>query len=120
MLKTFTLMKITRERANAIYYRDYWKYNGIDTLPDEIVGIVFDNAVIQGQGTAIQNVHKSLDIVPGAIIGPTTLKKLENTDYSVFINRFKNYAKSRVNEIIDNDDSQSIFKNGWNNRISKY
>ena len=114
------IKNLTRERANAIYYRDYWKYNGINTLPDEIVGIVFDNAVIQGQGTAIQNVHKSLDIEPGTIIGPSTQKKLENTDYNVFINRFKNNAKSRVNKLIDSDASQSIFKNGWNNRINKY
>ena len=46
--------------------------------------------------------------------------EVDEMDYNVFINRFKDNAKSRVNRLIDSDRSQSIFKNGWNNRINKY
>ena len=42
------IKNMTRERADAIYYRDYWLKPKIDQLPDEFAEIVFDDGVVQG------------------------------------------------------------------------
>lgn len=73
---------MTRERANAIYYRDYWNYGKINTLPDDIVDIVFDNAVNQGQQTAIEHLQRALNVNDDGIIGRETLNKLKESNHT--------------------------------------
>lgn len=38
--------KLTRERANAIYYKNYYKFNGLNKLPYPVKGFVVDFGVI--------------------------------------------------------------------------
>lgn len=62
------IKNLTRERADILLYKDYWKNYNINKLPNELSDIVFDNAVNQGQITAIQNLHKSLVLVPEILL----------------------------------------------------
>lgn len=75
------IKNLTKERANAILYRDYWLKYKINTLPVEISDIVFDDAVVQGPGTAIKNLQKALKVKADGIIGPQTLNALKEVDY---------------------------------------
>ncbi|MBE6453047.1 MAG: hypothetical protein E7012_06135 [Alphaproteobacteria bacterium] len=111
---------LTRERANALLYRDYWNYNGINKLPRTIAGAVFDNAVNQGQPTAIKNTHKALGLDSGNIIGKQTMSKISNIPPSQFLINLKNAAMAVNNSHISNDKDQNNFKNGWNNRINRW
>lgn len=38
--------KLTRERANAIYYKNYYKFNGLNKLPYPVKGFVVDFGVV--------------------------------------------------------------------------
>lgn len=111
---------LTRERANALLYRDYWNYNGINKLPANISGAVFDNAVNQGPPTAIKNTHKALGIEPGNIIGEQTLNKISKSSPYEFLDKFKNAAQNINNQNIQSDSSQNEFKNGWFRRINRW
>ncbi len=114
------IKNLTRERANAIYYRDYWKYNGINTLPDEIVGIVFDNAVIQGQGTAIKNLQRSIGVEDDGILGPITINALKNINYQKFKKDFSDNANAVEDKYQQKYPNQKIFEKGHRNRYNIY
>ena len=112
---------MTRERANAIYYRDYWNYGKINTLPDDIVDIVFDNAVNQGQQTAIEHLHKALGLTKGGtIVGKESHKKLKEIDHSLIKRNFIQNVQNNEDRIIENDPTQKKFKKGWRNRSNRY
>ena len=110
---------LTRERANAILYRDYWLAPHINQLPDEYADIVFDNGVVQGQPTAIMNLQKALGIQADGLIGPNTLNAITNADENVR----KNFIKQvhlRNKNIVEQDPTQRVFLNGWTNRANNY
>lgn len=115
------IKNLTRERANAILHRDFWKWNGISTLPDEVVGPVFDFGVVSGPLNAIQTTHRALGIEPvGNVIGQATQNKLKEIQPQEFINKFQNLAQDYLNKAASLDPKNKDFKNGWINRVNRY
>ena len=114
------IKNLTKERAMAILYRDFWNYKGINTLPDQLVNIVFDNAVLQGQPTAIINLHKALGITPGQIIGKQTHEKIKQKNFEDIRKNFKKAVQNREEEIVAQNPKNKVFEKGWRNRSNKY
>lgn len=114
------IKELTRERADALLYRDYWINTKIYQLPDELSGIVFDNAVLQGQPTAIMNLQKALGVKADGLIGANTLKALENVDYDEVKKAFIKNVHKREDVIIKNNPSQKVFEKGHRNRYNRY
>lgn len=114
------IKNLSRERANALLYRDYWKKTNIYQLPDELAYIVFDNSIVQGQPTAIKNLQKALNVKADGLIGPDTIRSLKNSDYNLIKNQFINNAQKIEDQYIQNDPSQKVFENGHRNRFNSY
>lgn len=114
------IKNLTRERANAILYRDYWLKYKINTLPAEISDIVFDDAVVQGPGTAIKNLQKALKVKADGIIGPQTLNALKEADYQKIKKQFSDNANAVEDEYQKNDASQKKYEKGHRNRYNNY
>lgn len=115
------IKNLTRERANAILHRDFWKWNGISTLPDEVVGPVFDFGVVSSPLNAIQTTHRALGIEPvGNVIGQTTQNKLKEIQPQEFINKFQNLAQDHFNTLVNKRSKDKEFENGWRNRANRY
>ena len=115
--KNEDIKNLTRERANAILYKEYWNCNGINKLPREIRGFVFDHGIRTCPQNAIKTTHQALDIYPtGTIIGQTTLDKLKNLDYEEFLHRYQNI----VREQDKNNSNYKYFGRGWDDRTNKY
>lgn len=111
------IKNLTRERANAILYKEVWNWNGINKLPREIRGFVFDHGVRTSPQNAIEMTHRALGINPvGNIIGNTTLSLLQHIDYEEFLQRYKNLVKQQDR---DNKNYQ-YFGTGRNNRTDDY
>ena len=111
------IKNMTKERARAILYRDFWTKNNINELPDGLADVVFDRAVNQGAVTSIRHLHKALGIKPGEIIGNQTLNKLNEVDNindirQDFLNEVNNYYR----EIAKKNPKQKKFLKGWLNR----
>ncbi len=111
---------MTRERANAILYRDYWIKYKINTLPNEISDIVFDNAVVQGQGTAIKNLQKALNIKADGIIGTQTLIALKGVNYQKIKKIFSDNANAVEDTYQRRDSTQKEFEKGHRKRYNSY
>mgnify|MGYP002861545327 CR=1 FL=1 len=88
--KNENIKKLTRERANAIYYRDYYNWNGLNKLPYQIRGFIVDFGALSSPETAIKITHKVLGIPEGNIIGDKTLNKLILKYNNHYINCCKN------------------------------
>ena len=111
---------MTRERADAIYYRDYWLKPKINQLPDELAGIVFDDGVVQGQPTAIMNLQKALGVKADGVIGSDTLGAVRNTNYKAIRTDFINNVNRAEDEYLKKDPSQIIFERGHRKRYNEY
>ena len=113
---------LTRERANAIIYRDFYKWNGLNRLPYPIRGFVVDYGMPTSPLNAIRTVHQTLGIPKGNIIGNTTLNKLNgysSHDYENFLNAYKRNMINHYNGIVDNDETQRENLKGWINRANR-
>jgi hypothetical protein len=111
------IKNLTRERANAILYNEVWNWNGINNLPSEIRGFVFDHGIRTSPQNAIKTVHEVLDIPPGGtIIGNTTLDRLEEIDYEEFLRRYQNAVRRQDRK----NANYKHFGTGWDNRTNRY
>ena len=116
------IQNLTRERANAIIYRDFYDWNGLNKLPYPIRGFVVDYGMPTSPLNAIQTVHKVLDLPPnGNIIGPNTMEKLNNfseDDYVNFLNNYKKEMYKYYHGLVARDPTQKENLNGWLNRAN--
>ena len=114
------IKNLTRERANAIYYRDYYNWNGLNKLPYPIRGFVIDYGLPTNPLIAIRTVHKVLNLPPnGTIIGKDTLGKFENYteyDYNQFLEKYRAEMKKHFNEVAQKSPQKRKFLKGWLNR----
>ena len=114
------IKNLTRERADMILFRDYWKDTNIYQLPDELADIVLDDSIVQGQPTAIKNLQRALGVVDDGIIGPNTLNSIKNTNIKTIKEKFIKNVKDIEEQYLNNDPSQRVFERGHKNRFSKY
>ncbi len=94
------IKNLTKERADMILFRDYWKNTNIYQLPDELADIVLDDSIVQGQPTAIKNLQRALGIVDDGIIGSNTLNSIKNTDYKTLKERSFSISLSLATVVI--------------------
>lgn len=115
--------KLTRERANAIYYKNYYKFNGLNKLPYPVKGFVVDFGVVSHPQKAIEAVHKILGNPANSdIIGPVTLEKFNNftnDDYNKFLNDYKNYMIDYFNAVANANPKNKKYLKGWLNRANR-
>ncbi|MBR1825987.1 MAG: hypothetical protein IJ770_05315 [Alphaproteobacteria bacterium] len=111
------IINMTRERANAIYYRDYYNWNGLNKLPYPIRGFVVDYGLPTNPQYALQTVHNVLGIPKNAtVIGPTTLKSFEHyteADYNDFLEKYREEMKKHYNDIVQKNPQKKKFLKGW-------
>jgi len=120
--KNEDIKKMTRERANAIFYRDYYKWNGLSKLPYKIRGFIVDFGVVSYPLNAIQMTHRVLGINEGNIIGKTTLDKLKNftqKDYEVFLEKYKSEMIKYFHAVVEKDPTKKKFLTGWIDRAKR-
>ena len=117
------ILNLTRERANAIIYRDFYKWNGLSKLPYPIRGFVVDYGMPSSPLNAIKTVHKGLGLPSnGNIIGPATMEKIKNfsqQDYEKFLEQYKQSMLEYYNNIVKNDSTQKGNLEGWLNRANR-
>ena len=113
---------MTRERANAIFYRDYYKWNGINKLPYKIRGFIVDFGVCSQPLTAIRMTHRVLGIPEGNIIGKTTLDKFKQftqKDYEDFLEKYRAEMIKYYNKVVKVAKKKKKYLQGWINRANR-
>jgi lysozyme family protein len=79
---------LTRQRAEALYARDYWEPIHGDALPGALALVVFDGAVNHGPVRALQLLQQCLGVTADGIMGPETLHEARRAPVSELVPRY--------------------------------
>ena len=115
-------MRLTVERASAIYYKDYWikgRYNMINHK--ELSAKVFDSAVNMGNRQANKLIQRSClaagkNIAVDGALGRKSFEAINSSDGNLLLAVFKSEMASYYRLIIAKKPSLAVFKNGWKKR----
>lgn len=113
------LKEMTDDQWFNIFVTGYWDLWRADELKNQsIANIVVDWAWASGPITSIKQVQRILGVKADGIVGPTTLRAINNTNQQELFNDIKAARYRFVESIIARDPSQAVFRKGWQNRIN--
>jgi len=112
-LTTQSVKDITIQEVQDIYYVGYWVSAKCQGMPGKLSIAVFDTTVNSGKGRSIKILQQAIGATVDGIIGQETLQKLKSLDETVVANKYLDTRESFYHAIVDHDNSQSVFLNGW-------
>lgn len=119
------IANMTRERAIAIYHRDFWEKPAINTLPNVVAGKVFDLAVNLGARAAIRLLQRALNhegatplLATDGVIGPATRTSAEQLAGTPILNRLRAEAANHYVNLATVNPTLRRYLRGWLRRAS--
>ena len=109
------MRQLTKEIVAPLYRKQYWDVCHCDDLPAGVDYLAFDFSVNAGSFRAIKTIQRALNITADGVIGPVTLKAIQDANAEEFINNFTN-AKERFYRGLANFPT---FGRGWLNRVAE-
>jgi lysozyme family protein len=106
--------ELTREQCVAIYRVCEWAWIKGDQLPGPIALLMFDCAVNQGQGRAIDCLQASLNVKRDGVLGPITLAAARSANIKTLAAEF---CARRGYEYAILDQLDDTFALGWMRRL---
>lgn len=110
-----TMRSLTKEMVAPLYRQQYWDVCHCDDLPSGVDYLAFDFSVNAGSFRAIKTIQRALNITADGVIGPVTLKAIQDANAEEFINNFTN-AKEVFYRSLSNFPT---FGRGWLNRVAE-
>ena len=104
---------LTIEMVTPLYKEQYWDACHCDELPQGIDYLTFDFAVNAGTGRAVKTLQRALKIEADGVIGPITLKALQDANAESFVNDFSNAKEGFYRSL----STFPIFGKGWLKRV---
>lgn len=104
---------MTRDRAIALYKRDYWDKPGCDKLPPKLAVALFDCAVNQGAGIAPKLLQRAIGVAVDGDIGPKSTKAAHAADQDDAVIQFIGWRLRRYAFTAN----ASTYMRGWSNRV---
>jgi len=101
------------EDVAPLYKEKYWDAIGGDNLPAGVDYSVFDCAVNSGPQRAIKLLQKTLDLNEDGILGPMTLKSVQEANPRTLATT---YCEDRLT-FLQSLPTYSIFGAGWSRRV---
>jgi lysozyme family protein len=105
---------LTRDRAIALYRRDYWNKIRGDELPDVIGFQVLDAAVNHGTSRAIQWLQRAAGAESDGVMGPKTLLAVKRTSAIDLLARFNSVRLDFYADL----HTWARFGRGWAKRVA--
>jgi lysozyme family protein len=88
------MRSLTKELVAPLYKSRYWDAVHGDQLPSGADYLAFDFAVNAGAFRSIKTIQRALNITADGIIGPVTLKAIQDTNAEEFIDNFTDAKES--------------------------
>ncbi len=108
------------DEVRKFYREHFWNRLRGDHIQDQrIAETLFDFSVNAGLRTAVRLAQKILGATPDGLLGPITIKLLNEYPANEFLYRYAMAKVARYAEIVNSDSSQSKFLLGWINRTIK-
>jgi lysozyme family protein len=111
-----TMRSLTKELVAPLYQKEYWDaVHGDTSLPCGADYLAFDFAVNAGAFRCIKTIQRALNITADGIIGPVTIKAIQDTNAEDFIEKFSNAKESFYLGLAN----FPTFGRGWLNRVAE-
>lgn len=111
------IASLTREEAEKIYLRDYWRPIRGSALPSQIALVLFDGAVNHGPRQAIKLLQAALKIQQDGIMGPETVGSAKSYyPRQELLKRFL-YARGMFYDMIGQRPENTGSVYGWKLRL---
>jgi len=111
----------------AFYKTNFWDTEGLDGIASQqVANQLFDTAVNMGTGVASKFLQQAINslkanaVVVDGQVGPKTVAAANALDSLALYNAVCALRKTRYEQIIANNPSQSIFEKSWFSRIKPY
>lgn len=111
------------EDVARIYYKDYWQPARVGELPFPVGEVVANYAVNMGLSAAVKLLQTALnsfdahgDIRVDGVLGPKTVRAVENVPEEELADRIEDEAGDRYRRLVARKSSQGKFLKGWLNR----
>ncbi|WZL88300.1 glycosyl hydrolase 108 family protein [Salinimicrobium sp. 3283s] len=123
------IRNLTLQQAEEIYYRDFWKVNGLDNIVKyELALELFDTGVNMGVGVAPRFLQEALnlmnrnqrdfaDLKVDGKIGPVSIAAYKKVDDRILLKVLNGLQFRRYVEICERDPAQEKYFNGWMKRV---
>lgn len=100
--------------------RRYWdKWKADDILNQSVANILVDWYWASGKWGIIIP-QRILGVTQDGIVGPNTIKAVNNSDQKKLFNDIMNARIKFIDDIIKNNPSQKRFEKGWKNRLNDF
>ena len=109
------IKNLTRERATQIYFESYWEAANINVLPVKIQLQHFCGVVNNGISGHNKILQRACGVYADGLVGVFTLTAAQ----FVTPEKIRQYELQHYDDIINNDDTQEVFREGWVNRVNK-
>ncbi len=127
-LSTRDVKNITSDEVKAVYRTMYWGAAKCGVLPAPLDLYVFDGAIQHGPARAIKILQAVLGVGSDGDFGPVSIDALQEEIAAGLLPELcRNYLAARAdlyldiadgpNDILEPDDPQAVFLNGWRNRL---
>jgi lysozyme family protein len=111
------LKNLTKDKAIAIYYRDYWLPMDVDLLNNpELILQVFDMGVNSGIRMGIKLLQRMVGTIDDGFIGQITVKAVNDFSGDV-VDEYKKRRKLFYVTLAQNKPSLRVFLKGWLSRV---
>ena len=117
------IKNLSREKADEIFYNDYWLLSAADKLPEPVYISYFDSVVNTGRKQANKFLQRALSVVADGVVGPVTLKAVNQANAKELANKIIDQRQIFYVNLCESRSSLKVFLKGWtnrNNNLRKY
>jgi len=117
------IKNLSREKADEIFFNDYWTPSVADKLPEPVFISYFDSAVNTGRTQANRFLQRALGVSADGKVGPITLKAIEKADPKNLAYKIIDQRQTFYENLAKTKPKLKVFLKGWtnrNNNLRKY
>lgn len=102
----------------ADFYRERWNKLFLDQVDSQdVANLLFDYHVHSG-GNAVKAIQKIVGVKPDGAMGQQTVAAINSFDHQKLFAALLDQRQAFLNSLVSKDASQSVFKQGWDKRLS--
>jgi len=117
------IKNLSREKADDIFFYDYWEMSSAERLPEPAFISYFDSVVNTGRRQANKFLQRALGVVADGVVGPVTLRAAEKANPVELANKIIDQRQTFYENLTESRPKLKVFLRGWtnrNNNLRKY
>ncbi len=111
---------LTKEDALKVLKKGYWDRWQADMIKNQSVAEILVEWVWGSGKWGIIIPQRILGLKEDGVVGPATLKAVNDTNQGIFFNVVQAAKLVFIDELIGNHPEQIKFKDGWYNRVNEF